>query len=106
MALWRDGVAVAAVERDFQPEPDLRGPDVGDLPVLCTSASAQSVPAGMLAMCLPATATPTPAATVRVLGLPVCATPTTAAATTSRRMLERRVFQQSESDARAVAHSL
>ena len=40
---WRYGVTVwtvAAVERDLQPEPDLRGPDAGDLQVLRTPATA------------------------------------------------------------------
>ena len=70
-------------------------------------AAAQSVPTGMLLLHLPCakaacTAAAPTTATVRVRGLSV----STAAPAAIRRMLERRVLQQSELDAASVVHPL
>jgi hypothetical protein len=91
VALRRDGVATAAVEWHPQPEPDLRGPNVGDLQMrVLSSSSSAAVPTRMLAMRLPAPAPTTAAATatpVRVWWVSVSATAASPAAT--RWVLER-----------------
>ena len=74
-ALWGDGVAVAAVERDPKPEPDLCGPDPGDLQVQLPSAQAstESLLPRLLAVRVSGaqTAASTASAAMRVWSLPV-----------------------------------